>query len=57
MSKDEMGKIPQEILDSPEFQRSTPQFALAWVEKHRCPEVCKALENAATVRPVEKEPK
>ena len=56
MGKEEMGKIPQEILDSPEFKRSTAQFAMDWVNKHRCPEVCKALEIAATVRPVEKEP-
>lgn len=57
MSNNEIGKIPQEILDSPEYQRSTAQFALDWVNKHRCPEVCKALENAVEAFPIEEDNK
>lgn len=39
--------IPLHILISPEYQMSTAAFTSDWVEKHRSPEVCKALENAA----------
>ncbi len=39
--------IPLHILISPEYQMSTAAFASDWVEKHRSPEACKALENAA----------
>lgn len=39
--------IPLHILISPEYQMSTAAFTSDWVEKHRSPEVCKAMENAA----------